>query len=255
MAHTQLYFDLLDAMRLDGCPICRLRQRALERYVDTLLYERVNDGRLRARLRRSCGFCHEHAWALRRHGASVGVALMMRDVLRTLLREGQAAQGVSVARERRSGVGWQLPRWLRRRPHSGNWLAEALQPRDTCPICVAMRDVERSCAAVMGETILERDFQDAFSRSEGLCRAHLVLALERARTGEAADALWQAEKGIWRNLEADLSELIRKSDYRFMAEPKGAEAKSWLRALAAISGEAPPLPESITSTHNTDEEH
>jgi hypothetical protein len=73
----------------------------------------------------------------------------------------------------------------------------------------------------MGETILERDFRDAFSRSDGLCRAHLVLALERARTGEAADALWQAEKGIWRNLEADLSELIRKSDYRFMAEPKG----------------------------------
>jgi len=37
-------------------------------------------------------------------------------------------------------------------------------------------------------------------------------------------------------LEQDLSELIRKSDYRFRGEPRGREATSWTRAARLVAG-------------------
>jgi len=37
-------------------------------------------------------------------------------------------------------------------------------------------------------------------------------------------------------LHAELAELIRKNDYRFMKEGLGKEGDSWLRALAMVIG-------------------
>ena len=38
-------------------------------------------------------------------------------------------------------------------------------------------------------------------------------------------------------LEAQLSELIRKHDYRYKDEKRGAEMTSWQRAAGLVSGE------------------
>jgi hypothetical protein len=51
-----VYNELLEACRSPGCPVCRLSQRAVRRYLVNLFYENVNDGNLRAQLRKSLGF-------------------------------------------------------------------------------------------------------------------------------------------------------------------------------------------------------
>ena len=50
------YFALLDGLEGDGCALCALVRRALERYFDGLMYEKVNDPSIRETLRASHGF-------------------------------------------------------------------------------------------------------------------------------------------------------------------------------------------------------
>ena len=50
--HT-LYYNLRDAFAEEGCPICRLCSQAVDRYLDHLLYESVNDPGVRRNIRRS----------------------------------------------------------------------------------------------------------------------------------------------------------------------------------------------------------
>jgi len=44
------------------------------------------------------------------------------------------------------------------------------------------------------------------------------------------------QRVIWERLTDQLSEIIRKSDYRFLDEPWGEEGDAWLRAIAVLAG-------------------
>src|SRR5574341_1501685 len=92
MGGTMSFYDLRDALAQPGCAICRLKAQAVEQYLDGLLWESVNDPGVRANIRQTRGFCHEHAWRLVRNGASVGVAIIMQDVLQNLLKMLEGAQ-------------------------------------------------------------------------------------------------------------------------------------------------------------------
>lgn len=56
------YFKLQEALTQPGCPLCTLIDQHSLRYLDALLYERVNDGGTCQELRQSLGFCNWHAW-------------------------------------------------------------------------------------------------------------------------------------------------------------------------------------------------
>jgi hypothetical protein len=73
-------------------------------------------------------------------------------------------------------------------------------------------------------------------RSDGLCNDHFEAALRL--TGRSR-RLAEAQLAARTVLIDQVDELIRKQDYRFGAEPAGAEVDSWLRAVAAISGLEP----------------
>ena len=78
MTKTATYFDLRDACQLPGCPVCRIEQRTVQRFLDALMYENVNDPGTRDRLRGSLGFCHEHAWQVANEmlGNALGMAII-----------------------------------------------------------------------------------------------------------------------------------------------------------------------------------
>ncbi len=64
MSRHIAFYELRDAFAQPGCPLCRLEARVAERYLDFLLWERVNDPDLRQNLRQARGFCRDHAWML-----------------------------------------------------------------------------------------------------------------------------------------------------------------------------------------------
>ena len=88
-------FNLIEACRKPGCPVCRLEQHSVERYLDNQFYENVNSAGFRENLRLSMGFCREHAWlaADERLGDALGFAIIYHDAIGAALE--RAGQGRS----------------------------------------------------------------------------------------------------------------------------------------------------------------
>jgi hypothetical protein len=224
------FYDLRDAMAAQDCPVCRLAAGAADRYMDNLLYENVNDAGLRKQTRRARGFCHAHAWGLVRHGASLGVAIITRDVLQTLL------QVLDGARFEPPPL-ISLQRALGQGDEAAAHVVARLAPQEECPVCRHVGEMEGIYLGALVEHLLgEEGLLPAFEASDGLCLPHFRRALIRVHTQAVFDGLVGAQRAIWERLASQLNEVIRKSDYRVEEGLEGAERDAWLRALAAISG-------------------
>ncbi len=182
--HTT-YFEVLDALALEGCPICRLSLRAVDRYLDLLSYEAVNDAGVRVRLRAGRGFCNYHSWQFTgevRNAA--GRAMIYRDILGALERP-LTHPGLRLA----AG------------DEGAQTLAERLLPAGSCPACQSQ---ERSRQRYLETLVLHLgtpEMREAYRASAGLCLPHLVQAL-RSAVGAADVELLLAvaarQVGRWR---------------------------------------------------------
>ncbi|MEW6105743.1 MAG: DUF6062 family protein [Bacillota bacterium] len=255
------YYNLRDAMAKPGCPICRLVSDAVARYLETFLYENVNDPGMRADLRRSNGFCPDHAGLLREHGDPLGHAIIYGDLVDHVLESLEGLlRGCSSGSARLLASGTVASR------------ANDLLPGRRCPACLVAREAEQRYIGVLvaelgsmsdvgpgsdpgwgtsvgssaglgsnvrlGSAAFESgpDLERALASSDGLCLSHLVQALKASRCGAAATRLLQASIAKLEELKAQLAEIRRKHDYRFSGEPWGPEKDAWARAAALWSG-------------------
>lgn len=222
---TKALQDLRQALKAPGCPVCRLVEQDVARYVDYFLWERVNDPNLRRFIREALGFCRDHLRILAAHpGASLSLALIAQDIWEEVLRRTEWAgsppspvrrgRAVSAARGQR-----------------------ALTPRGRCPICDYAQGQEDLYLDMLLEGFTgENSLLAAYEASDGLCLPHFRQALTRNAAETALQELLRAQRAIWQRLKADLDEFIRKNDYRFRDEPWGEERDAWLRAWVALVG-------------------
>jgi len=235
MSQTTSSCELRDALSEPGCPICRLKTSTAKRYLDGLLWESVNDPGVRDRLRRSQGFCHEHGWDLVWPGASLGVAILMRDVLTDVLTAVEGAHfsalpALSLRRVRESLVTCQSSA-------ATADLVHLLTPKARCPACIKVEQMEDIYLNTLVDHLLGEDgLLTPYEASDGLCLPHFRQALSHVRDEAVFEAIVGAQQAIWQRLTDQLSEAIRKSDYRFRDEPAGDESGAWLRGIAALSG-------------------
>lgn len=235
MGRTMSFYDLRDALPQPGCAVCRLTALAIERYLDGLLWESVNDPGLRGDIRRARGFCHEHAWELVGDGASVGVAIIVRDVLQEVLAvlEGGKFQALPALSLRRT----QETLDSKQPAAATAELVGQLNPQSPCPACAQAETMEDIYLSTLVEQLLGEDgLLAAYQASDGLCLPHFRRTLARVRDEAVFEALVSAQRAIWERLVGHLSEIIRKSDYRFQHEPRGEEVGGVKRAIAALSG-------------------
>ena len=227
------HFDIIDACSQPGCPLCRLSDAVVQRYLDAMVYECVNDPPTRELLSRSQGYCNEHAWRLTQAsgGAALGVAL----VYRSLLTDISAALDGARQEQRRSL--FKPDKDARRRVAAGQ-PPRSLQPELGCPACAQRDQMEALAARALADALARRDahMQAALAASAGLCLVHVRAALALASNAAAFDFLRDDARQHLARLAAELAEYIRKNDYRFAGEAFGAEGDSWQRALAAMVG-------------------
>jgi len=207
MPPSATYIALVDACNEPGCPICRVEHDASLRYINDLFYEQATDFNTRERLRASLGFCRQHAHMMveELQGNALGIAIVYQDVLKVAIHYLEDRQG-------------------------------ALAPVRKCPAC-EQRDL--SMMRTLSE--LSKNIQDeaiitALKKSEGLCLFHLRHTLRHMRLAERQELLITIQREIMTRLRTDLSEFIRKNDYRFSKESFGPERDSWKRAVSMVSG-------------------
>ncbi len=227
------YFEVREALREDGCPICHLLVRRSVAALDSLLYEQVTDPDTRDELRTSHGLCNWHAWALLhvpagRSGIAIIYETLLGHQLTELLLLQQTLQPRTLWQRLKTRILDHTPPL----PFLSRWRTKA-----PCPICRqhTYRDEDIYLRALLdGFSALEFTacFQDAF----GLCLPHLVLAVERQRDHAALPILVHFQVQKLTALRGKLQEIIRKFDYRFAAELAGEEGAEWRRAIELFVG-------------------
>ncbi len=235
MGRTMSFYDLRDAMALPGCPVCRLKVDAVRRHIDNLLWESVNDSGVRYEIRQARGFCQQHAWQLVETGSSLGVVIIVHDVMQHILELLEMAKFQPPPSNLRQRARRALAP-SRAAPANADLLAE-LRPQAPCPVCVHAETTEQVLISTLVKELIGEDgLLAAFQASEGLCLHHLQQALAQTPDAAVFDALMSVQREIWQRLVEQLAELIRKEDYRFRNEPRGEETGASLRALAILSG-------------------
>lgn len=228
-------YKLLEACRETGCPVCRLEQRSIERYLDSQFYENVNSPTWRDQLRASLGFCREHAWLAvdKRLGDALGFSIIYDDILNSVLNR------LDDGRSRRPPRRWtslltQIPEPAR---HLIQNMLAAITPRKHCPACEHRDEFRRQTISTLVESLAAPEVVEALQASEGLCLPHLKLALEHVRDASVGEQLLKVHRAKLDGLKAELAEFIRKSDYQVIKEGFGSEGDAWLRAIRMIVGD------------------
>ncbi|GAA5534052.1 DUF6062 family protein [Deinococcus aluminii] len=194
---------VFDALEPAGCPVCRLTRSAAYHYLDSLIYEAVNDPGVRAALERSGGFCPPHFWLLTRVENPAGGVTMLTQAL---LEE---------------------PPRLPRQYAAHTWIGSGAP----CPACEVQAQAEDRYESVIRKHAARPEWRGAYSTGASLlCRPHAL------RCGQD----WQDETARKEAaLRAELAEFTRKQDYRFAHEPLGSEGNAWRRAVAVLAGLGP----------------
>jgi hypothetical protein len=209
-----------------GCPLCRLADRAERHFIDSLSYERVLDLKTRAALQASRGLCASHIrqWQTLQGGA-LGVAIVYRVAVLDLLRETETSLQPSGGFLRRGCDAAQL--------------ARDLESSGPCPVCEIGHSTAQRFAELLLKDIPAAEVQALLQACGGLCLPHLRLTLSQPGAGKASRPLLEAQRAAWQTLMGEMDEFIRKNDYRFRHEAlTDAEADSWIRAIDALVGQA-----------------
>ena len=229
------YFQLLDAFKKPGCPVCALLEEGALKALDGLMYEQVNDPYTRDRLIESHGFCNWHAWMLPSvHNSALGVALIYRHLLEETLGHLQAASREVAPRGRWQRL-WERLSGSRTEPLP---ILAWRRKKKSCYLCAFARRSEESELQTILEFLGEQEFAEAFARSAGLCQPHLYMAMTLGRDHPNLRTLLAMQTQRWQDLVWELREFARKFDYRYADEAKGRESSSWHRALDAFVGRA-----------------
>lgn len=205
--HTS-YYNLLEQLRQPACPICEQVAKSLQSFLDTYLYEGVNDDANWNRLSAAGGWCARHAGQLEGFSDGLAVALFYGHEIRKRLK--------ALGDKKEAG-------WFSKKA--------AASP---CPACVYQAEVEAGQAHLLSRALGEPEFEAALAAHPGLCLPHVEAVLRQLK-GEAAQKFKATASAKVEALCLELDEIVKKSDYR-NREKMGAEGDAWKRALRRVYG-------------------
>jgi len=223
------YFELLDALRISGCPLCSRMKELSLKFLDNLFYERVTDVGTRVNLAKAKGFCNWHAWmSMEIPNSGSGIAIIYKDLLDAEIRELSEWEGARSFSDKRK-------RSKSRERYRSVFLSP-WEDKASCPICEWVKEHEKFEMGTLLDFIDEEAFSKEFEKSSGICIRHLLLIMEGFDKHPNLLLLVKKQVKKYQSLSDELEEFIRKLDYRFSEEPKGSEADSWKRVIEQFSG-------------------
>jgi hypothetical protein len=213
------YFDILEILSVGRCPVCELLRKKSMNYIDHALYGLVVDPQTQNRFAESGGYCRRHGEMLFKipWGSALGVAILHRRLIE------DAADALKSAGSK-PGAGRAAK------------LEKAIQP--DCLACKVEQEALEGILQTVVTTLKEKDerMTEAVGQGRGFCLHHLDALLAATKDAETASILRQHGLRTAERLLEELSEFIRKSDYRFTQEQMGGEGDSWMRAVAWMTG-------------------
>jgi len=225
--------DLIAACHKPGCPICRLQQEAVERYLKDLFETRFHSPDIRTILRGSKGFCKEHGWLASELGlgSTFGSAIIYHDLLWTARDDLQKVKDSPSTKRPLSMVKRILLRLGLRRV-----TATIADVPSRCPACIEREEAAQAALGVLASGLKDAATHAAFRESAGLCLPHLYQALEMPPDAEAVQALVSISSEKFETLRKRVTEFIRENEQKTPEQIRDVEKNFWPQVVGVISG-------------------
>jgi hypothetical protein len=228
MEKHQTYFNLLDALKEKGCPICFLIKKKIHKSMENFLYENVNDPETRKKIRESLGYCALHSWQLQKFGDGLGLSIIYEDllgILKNKIEEFTSKKNKYNLFKKQLNL---LTNNIKLSYHE--------KTKRSCPICKEMRDTEKIYISSFIEYFNDIEFNINYESSFGLCLPHFISTIKLCKNESIIKELCKIEIKKIELLQQELIEFQRKHDYRFSYEGYGKEKDSWIRAIEKLIG-------------------
>ena len=230
-----LYFELLDILELDECPICHLINKRTDQFIDGFLYESVNDLKIREDIKNAKGYCNYHAWKLQSAGDPLAHSIIYGDLVHAAIKsfEEFLKDTHSIANEQKS-----LFNKGKVNNKAAKFRKSFLSKKD-CPICKMVVENEKEyIVSFAGYMESDIQFQRKFKEHGFLCIPHTIRLLENYGGISTIREVIKIQVKKMARLSENLNEIKRKSDYRYAAEPLTSEEKTaWIKAVKQWVGE------------------
>lgn len=229
----------------ENCFLCRLEGRLEQRFIETYLSELVMNPKAREKIIESRGFCNYHSYKMfvsATNPASedyLGMALILKSVTEQLLEDVKNQQNIKFVRTKP----WKLN--LKRSAESicDIRLAKPVSNEVKCPACDYVSKMMRLyIEGFLNEITKDEEMWKLFDKSKGMCMPHHIMTLCIA-TSTSNERLELVIKRIigkqiqtLERLQKDLSEYIKKQDYRFSSKEKARTEESVGRSLTQVVG-------------------
>ena len=221
------YFSLLEAMNADGCVVCRLADRQLERIIDSLRYERIDDYEIRRKIHQSGGFCREHALRILEQGDPLLHAIIYSRLCEQKVETLRSGEDIASRRSSSDGRKRFGAREGLRAPNGSE-----------CLICEGLRELEdRVLPLIPMFYDCDETFRKAFDERGHLCVPHLEAVFSKSKPDASPNGILSAQIRKYDQLARHLREIERKFDYRYCNETSCEdEKKAWRLAVALWTG-------------------
>jgi hypothetical protein len=209
MDKEAVFHELMDRMVDNLCPICEFVDFRMTESMDRFLYDGVNDPNIRLKLVKSDGFCNDHSHRLLELGDPLTHAILYNDLINFFI--------ASLDNKKTKKLS---------RLHSD------------CLFCEQKQKNEQDYTKAFLEFYSDSDFRNRYEESGLLCVAHLTDMYNiKLKNNKLFEKIKDTTIEKYKILSKDLSEIRRKSDYRFTHEEwTDSEKSAWIKAVNLFVG-------------------
>ena len=213
---TKKYFDLLELFEHDDCPLCVLKKKWVSDFIETFLYEGVNDRKMRKKIQANGGFCYDHAHAMMSHGDPLAHGILYSVLIDEYVNSASFSE-----------------------PSKKSFIKITKTEPTECLIC----ELERNSDINTVRTFLDffensPEFVEKFSQTKTcLCKPHTDILKTVTKNKELIQKVTSIQQDNLLYLKDCLDEIVRKHDYRYKGEELTSEERlAWQRAVKLMVG-------------------
>jgi len=206
-----VYVLLKESLRGENCPLCYLLVKQKERWLDSLLYEHVNDSVIREKIRR-LGFCTKHLWDILEYSErnpvvdGLGISIILQDMLETEL---AYLLKTSQVQEKRVSE---------------------------CILCKSLDESEKSYLESFAIWLREKEFSELYKTSSSIfCLNHYKFVF-KGLDEVSRVVLLQIQLTKLEKLNKNLESFIRKFDWNVKEKPTCEEAEAKGKTVNVLKG-------------------
>lgn len=220
------WIDLKEAIKANGCPVCFIMNKSLNKYFENLLHEFALDVTVHKKMIASMGMCNIHTWVLAEFTDKLGIATLFET---TLSKEMKLLKRADELEENDFRDDFKNKKKLEKHKKI---MIEQLSAKGNCLACEHQKESESFYTHEILTLWSDEEFRKYYEKDNILlCRSHFLFLIEECGKKETIDYFLAVQRNKLDKINYQLSEFLRKHDYRFQKEMTDENRESLIKVL------------------------